>query len=158
MGKGAIENAVKKRKHRPIFIVDIAVPRDIEPEAGELDDVYLYTVDDLREVIDENMRNRQQAALQAEDIIDTQVVHFMDWMGSLDAVSTIKLLREQADLIQNEILDMAKQKLNNGADPEILLQEVMRTLTNKLIHAPSTQLRNADRSGRDFLDDSTPRP
>jgi glutamyl-tRNA reductase len=151
LGKGAIENAIKKRKHRPIFIVDIAVPRDVEPEAGELDDVYLYSVDDLKEVIDENMRNRQQAALQAEEIIDTQVVQFMNWMGSLDAVSTIKQLREQADAIQYEILKMAQQKLQNGADPELLLQEVTRALTNKLIHTPSTNLRNAGEAGRDDL-------
>ena len=151
LGKGAIENAIKKRKHRPIFIVDIAVPRDIEPEAGELDDVYLYSVDDLKEVIDENMRNRQQAALQAEEIIETQVVHFMDWLGSLDTVSTIRQLRQQADSIQSEILQAARQKLNNGADPQILLEEVTRALTNKLIHSPSTQLRNSSEVGRDDL-------
>lgn len=144
LGKGAIETAVKKRKHRPVFIVDIAVPRDIEAEAGELDDVYLYTVDDLQEVIEENIRSRQEAAKQAEEIIDTQVVHFMDWMSSLDAVSTIRAIREQAANLQQESLSGALKKLRNGGDPEQILQEVTRSLTNKLIHSPSSQLRQAD--------------
>jgi glutamyl-tRNA reductase len=151
LGKGAIERAIKLRKHRPMFLVDIAVPRDIEPEAGELEDVYLYTVDDLKDVIQDNMRSRKQAAEQAEEIIDTQVTHFMDWLGSLDAVSTIRALRDQAYSIQDEVLLNARQKLQAGADPEKVLQEVTRTLTNKLIHAPSTQLRTAGVEGRDDL-------
>ena len=151
LGKGAIESAVKKRKHRPIFIVDIAVPRDIEPEAGELEDVYLYTVDDLKEVIDENMRSRQQAAMQAEEIIDTQVMHFMDWLGSLDAAATIRDLRMQAEGISREALDAARRKLQQGTNPEQVLNEVVRSLTNKLIHQPSTRLRNASELGRGDL-------
>jgi len=153
LGKGAIERAIRQRKRRPMFLVDIAVPRDIEPEAGELEDVYLYTVDDLQDVIQENMRNRKQAAQQAEEIIDTQVTHFMDWLGSLDAVSTIQALRNQAYAIQDEVLLEAQQKLKAGADPEMVLQEVTRSLTNKLIHAPSIQLRTAGMEGRgDLLD------
>ena len=151
LGKGAIERAIRTRKHRPIFMVDIAVPRDIEPEAGELEDVYLYTVDDLKGVIQENLRNRKQAALQAEEIIDTQVIHFMDWLNSLDAVSTIRALRDQAYCIQNEVLRNAQQKLQAGADPDKVLQEVTRSLTNKLIHSPSTQLRSAGANGREDL-------
>jgi glutamyl-tRNA reductase len=151
LGKGAIERAIKARKHKPIFIVDIAVPRDIEPEAGELEDVYLYTVDDLRDVIRENLRNRQQAAKQAEEIIDTQVIHFMDWLNSLNAVSTIRALRDQAYAIQDEVLDNAQQKLRAGADPEKVLKDVTHSLTNKLIHAPSIQLRAAGAEGRDDL-------
>lgn len=151
LGKGAIERAIRLRKRRPMFLVDIAVPRDIEPEAGELEDVYLYTVDDLKDVIQDNMRNRQQAAQQAEEIIDTQVVHFMDWLNSLDAVSTIRALRDQAYSIQDELLLEARQKLKAGSDPEKVLQEVTRALTNKLIHAPSTQLRTAGAEGRDDL-------
>ena len=151
LGKGAIERAIKTRKRRPMFMVDIAVPRDIEPEAGELEDVYLYTVDDLKDVIQENMRNRKQAAIQAEEIIDTQVIHFMDWLNSLDAVSTIRALRDQAYSIQDEVLYAAQQKLRAGGDPEKILQEVTRTLTNKLIHLPSTQLRAASAGDRDDL-------
>ena len=151
LGKGAIESAIRKRKHRPIFIVDIAVPRDIEPEAGELDDVYLYTVDDLKEVIEENMKSRRQAAEQAEEIIDTQVIHFMDWLGSLDAVSTIRDLRAQAESITQDALRQAQKKLQQGVDPDQVLNEFARTMTNKLIHQPSTQLRNASEMGRDDL-------
>ena len=151
LGKGAIERAIRRRKHRPMFMVDIAVPRDIEPEAGELEDVYLYTVDDLQDVIHENLRNRRQAALQAEEIIDVQVTHFMDWLNSLDAVTTIRSLREQAQSIQAEVLLNARQKLRSGADPEEVLQEVTRLLTNKLIHSPSAQLRAAGANGRKDL-------
>ncbi|MEE9552260.1 MAG: glutamyl-tRNA reductase, partial [Gammaproteobacteria bacterium] len=148
LGKGAIESAIKVRKRRPIFMVDLAVPRDIEPEAGEIEDVYLYTVDDLKDVISDNMRSRQQAAKQAEEIIDTQVTHFMDWLNSLDAVSTIRALRDHAHSIEDEVLQAAIEKLNRGADPELVLQEVTHSLTNKLIHSPSTQLRAAGADGR----------
>ena len=151
LGKGAIEQAIKRRKHRPMFLVDIAVPRDIEPEAGGLDDIYLYSIDDLKDVIKDNLQNRKQAALQAEEIIDTQVNQFMDWLNSLDAVSTICALREKAYAIQNETIQTAQQKLRAGADPESVLQEVTRSLTNKLIHSPSTRLRSAGAEGREDL-------
>jgi glutamyl-tRNA reductase len=151
LGKGAIESAIKKRKHKPIFIVDIAVPRDIEPEAGELEDVYLYTVDDLKEVIEGNLRNRQEAAVQAEEIIDTHVLHFMEWLDSLDSVTTIRAIREQASRMQDQMLAVALQKLQQGADPEQVIQEFSRALTNKLVHAPSSQLRNASATGRQDL-------
>jgi glutamyl-tRNA reductase len=151
LGKGAVESAIKARKHRPIFMVDIAVPRDIEPEVGDLDDVYLYTVDDLKEVIEDNMRSRRQAALQAEEIIDTQVIHFMDWLSSLDAVSTIRALRDHAEQLQKEVIQSAIRKLKQGGDPEQILQEAGRALSNKLLHSPSTQLRNASTEGRSDL-------
>ena len=151
LGKGAIESAIKKRKHRPIFIVDMAVPRDIEPEAGELEDVYLYTVDDLREVIEENLRNRQEAAVQAEEIIDTHVLNFMEWLNSLDAVSTIRALRGQAVQIQTTVVEAALLKLKQGGDPEKVVLEAVRSLTNKIIHAPSAQLRNAEAANRQEL-------
>lgn len=143
--------AIRQRRHRPVFIVDIAVPRDIDPAVGDLDDVYLYTVDDLREVIEENLRNRHEAALEAEEIINAEVINFMDWMLSRDAVSTIRALRGQALTIQNEIVESARRKLKQGADPEELLHEVTRSLANKLIHHPTTQLREASARGRDDL-------
>ena len=155
LGKGAIETAILKRRHRPVFIVDIAVPRDVEAEAGELEDVYLYTVDDLREVIDENMRSRKKAAEQAEEIIDAQVLHFMAWLNSLDAVSTIRALRKQARLLQEEELANAQRKLRQGENPEQVLQQVTRRLTNKLIHSPSSQLRQASAEGREDLIQAT---
>lgn len=151
LGKGVFESAIMARKHRPMFVVDIAVPRDIEPEAGDLDDVYLYTVDDLKNVIQDNLYSRQKAALQAEEIIDTQVTHFMDWLGSLDAVSTIRAIRDQAQSIQEEVFMLAQRELQKGTDPEQVLQDVTRTLTNKLIHSPSNQLRAAGAKGRKDL-------
>lgn len=151
LGKGAMETAIQKRKHRPVFIVDIAVPRDVEPEAGELPDVYLYTVDDLREVIDENMRNRKRAAEQAEEIIDTQVLHFMAWLQSLDAVSTIRALREQARDIQQSELKTAQRRIQQGDDPQQVLQQLGHRLTNKLTHLPSANLRQASAEGRQDL-------
>ncbi|HFQ91954.1 MAG TPA: glutamyl-tRNA reductase, partial [Chromatiales bacterium] len=102
LGKGAVERAIKKRKHQPILMVDIAVPRDIEPEVGDLNDIYLYTVDDLREIIDEGLKSRQEAAQQAEEIIDTQAAHFMGWLRSLSAVSTIRTYRENTARIRDE--------------------------------------------------------
>lgn len=148
LGKGAMESAIRQRKHKPVFMVDIAVPRDIEPEVGDMDDIYLYTVDDLKDVIQENMNNRKQAALQAEEIIEAQVLNFMEWLNSLDAVDTIRALRRHAGSIQDEVLQGALLKLQNGADPAVILKEVTHTLTNKLIHTPSSQLRNAGVNGR----------
>lgn len=146
-----VRQAIKKRKHRPMYIVDIAVPRDVEPQAGELDDVYLYTVDDLQGVIDDNIRNRAEAAKQAEEIIDTQVSQFMDWMYSLDTVSTIRAIRDHAEKVQQEAVESALRRLQQGDNPEALLHELGRTLTNKLIHAPSAQLRNSSPEQQDEL-------
>ena len=146
-----IKQAIRKRKHRPIYIVDIAVPRDVEPAVGKLDDVYLYTVDDLQGVIDENMKNREQAAKQAEEIIDTQVSQFMDWMSTLDTVSTIRAIRDNAELMQQEVLDAALRRLRMGEEPEAVLRELARSLSNKLIHAPSVQLRSSTPDQKDEL-------
>ncbi len=151
LGKGAVESAIKARKHKPMFMVDIAVPRDIEVEVGEMDDVYLYTVDDLKDIVQENMQSRQNAAKQAEKIIDAQAQEFMGWLNSLDAVSTIRALRGQAEQIQEEVIQAGLSKLRNGADPETILQETARNLTNKLIHSPSSQLRNASADNREDL-------
>jgi len=153
LGKGAVERAIKIRKHQPILMVDIAVPRDIEEEVGELDDVYLYTVDDLQEIIDEGLRSRQEAALQAEEIIDTQVTHFMGWLRSLDAVSTIRTYRSKIDVIREAELDKAKRMLAQGNDPEKVLTQLARGLTNKIVHTPSAQMKQAGFDGRaDLLD------
>jgi glutamyl-tRNA reductase len=151
LGKGAIESAIRKRRHRPMFLVDLAVPRDIEPEAGSLDDVYLYTVDDLKGVVDDNLQSRKEAALQAEEIIEIQVFQFMEWLKSLDSVATIRALRDHAYGIRHEALEAARQQLRRGDDPEAVLQQITHTLTNKLLHTPSTRLRNAGAAGRDDL-------
>ena len=148
LGKGAVERALKKRKHRPIFMVDIAVPRDIEAEVAELEDVYLYTVDDLQEVIQENLKSRQAAAEQAEEIIDVQCVHFLGWLRSLDAVSTIRDFRTQADAMRDEVLDKARLLVAQGREPDKALQFLAHTLANKLVHTLSVNLRQAGYDGR----------
>ena len=151
LGKGAVERALKLRKHRPMFMVDIAVPRDIEPEVGSLDDVYLYTVDDLQEVIEEGRSSREEAAKQAEEIIENQVDHFMGWLRSLKGVDTIRAFREQAESKRDEQLALAKKQLAAGKDPEQVINDLARTLTNKLIHEPTAQLNQAAHSGRKEL-------
>ena len=146
-----VKQAIKIRKHRPMFMVDIAVPRDIEPQVGELGDVYLYSVDDLNEVIQENLRSREQAALKAEEIIDTQVTHFIGWLNSLDAVETICNLREQAQDTQSKIVAKAKRMLDNGKSPYEVVDYLAHTLTNTLMHNPCAQLRQAGYDGREEL-------
>jgi len=154
LGKGAVESAVKVRKHRPMFMVDIAVPRDIEPEVGDLEDVYLYTVDDLQEIIDENLRSRQEAAQQAEEIIDVQVGHFMGWLRSLDAVAAIRQYRTDSERLRDQMLENAQRQLRAGKDPEFVLRELARQLTNKLMHAPCERMRQAGFDGRSELLDA----
>lgn len=151
LGKGRVESAIKKRKHKPMFMVDLAVPRDIEAEVAQLRDVYLYTVDDLQNTIDQNMDSRRKAAEQAEEIIDTQVEHFLSWMRSQGAQSMIKDYRFQAEQIRNESLNKALSQLNNGRDAEEVLNLLAHTLTNKLIHTPSSQIREAGANERHDL-------
>ena len=149
IGKGTVERALKQRKHEPIFMVDLAVPRDVEPEVNELDDVYLYSVDDLQSVIEENMENRLQAAEQARDIIDTQVRQFLDWQRSLGAVDIIAQIRESTQNISHEVLKKAKKQLAAGQNAEDVLEFLANTLTNKFLHQPSTKLRQASQEERD---------
>ena len=143
LGKGTVERALKKRKHRPMFMVDIAVPRDIEPEVRELSDVYLYTIDDLQGVIDEGLRSRQAAAAQAEDIIAFHADEFMAWLRSLDAAGLIQDYRHRAEELRDDVLARALRQLDAGKPPAEVLNYLAHTLTNKLLHAPSANLRNA---------------
>ncbi len=151
LGKGAVESALQKRRHQPVFMVDIAVPRDIEAEVGNLNDVYLYTVDDLDEVIQENMRSRQEAAQQAIEIIEQHTEEFMGWLRSLDAVSIIQDYRGQAETIRDQVLERSLRHLKNGKDPEEALRYLAHTLTNKILHTPSTQIRQAGFQGQQSL-------
>jgi glutamyl-tRNA reductase len=155
LGKGSVENALRRRRHKPMLLVDIAVPRDIEPQVAELDDVYLYTVDDLHEVIQENQRSREAAAAQAEEIIDTQVSHFLGWLGSQNAVNTILSYRSAAEETRNEVLEKTRRLLAKGVDPDEAMQYLATTLTNKLVHEPCVQLRQAAFEGRkDMLENA----
>ena len=143
LGKGAIERAIRQRRHKPIFMVDLAVPRDIEPEVETLDDVYLYTVDDLKDIVEENRQARREAALQAEEIIAMEVEHFLGWLRSQGATDTIRALRAQAQEHREQALERARRALRRGATPEEALELLAHTLTQKLLHTPSVQLRQA---------------
>jgi len=151
IGKGTVESALKKRRHQPVFMVDIAVPRDIEAEVGDLNDVYLYTVDDMQEVIEENMRSRQEAAEQALEIVDLHTEEFMGWLRSLDAAGMIQDYRRKAERMRNEVLQQAIKQLHKGKSPEEALAFLAHSLTNKLLHTPSTQIRRAGFDGEKAL-------
>lgn len=143
-----VKRSLKSRKHKPMFMVDIAVPRDIEESVSELEDVYLYSVDDLRDVIEEGMQTRQEAAIQADEIIDVQVEHFLAWIESLNAVDTIRQYRHKAEESRDEVLTKAKRLLQQGRPTEEVLDFLAHTLTNKLLHDPSASLRDAASQGR----------
>ncbi len=148
LGKGAVEHALRQRRHRPMFMVDIAVPRDIEPEIGRLSDVYLYTVDDLQGVIADNIAARQEAAGDAESIVAERVDDFLAWQRSLDTVGTIRDFRRQAEDIRRRTLDQAQRMLEQGRPPEDALQFLAHTLTTRLIHNPTVAIRHAGRDER----------
>jgi glutamyl-tRNA reductase len=147
LGKGAVESALRQRKHRPMFMVDLAVPRDIESEVAELADIYLYTVDDLHEVIQENMQSRLEAAREAEKIIDIQVVDFMHWVRSLDSVPAIRQLRETTAATCEAELKRAQRRLARGEDPQKVMALLARAIANKFTHAPSDALKKASHDG-----------
>lgn len=148
LGKGAVERALKLRKHKPIFMVDIAVPRDIEPQVGDLDDVYLYTVDDLHEVVAENLKSRQGAAQAAEKLVLRGTADFMARMRELAAVDVLRAYRQQGETCRDEELQKALRALANGTAAEDVLSQLARGLTNKLLHTPSVQLKRLSADGR----------
>ena len=143
VGLGMVERAIKARRHRPIFMVDLAVPRDVEAEVADLDDVFLYTVDDLAQVVSDGIINRQEAAVDAEIIVTARVEHFMQWLKKRDAVPTIKALREQAEITRQAELERALKLMQKGESPEKVLELLSNALTNKFLHAPSHALNQA---------------
>ncbi|HET7061318.1 MAG TPA: glutamyl-tRNA reductase [Nitrosospira sp.] len=153
LGKGMLERAIKIRKHRPIFLVDLAVPRDVEPEVAELDDVFLYSVDDLSEIVKEGLDSRQGAVAQAEAIIDSNVINFMHWLESRQVVPTIRALRDQAEQYRRHELERAKKLLAKGEDPQKILESLSNGLTNKFLHIPSYALNHAAADERNDMVD-----
>ena len=147
LGKGAVESALKQRKHRPIFMVDIAVPRDIEPQVAQLDDVYLYTVDDLKEVIEANLRHREDAAGQAEAIIEQGVVNWKNQLRGQQAVGTIRAFRDSFATMRDTELDKALAAIAQGQSAEQVLRQLAHGLTNKFLHVPTTRLKRAGEQG-----------
>jgi glutamyl-tRNA reductase len=144
-------NALRARKRRPMFMVDIAVPRDIEPEVAELEDVYLFTIDDLQSVVNENMEGRRQAAREADQLIAAEADRFEMKLRTRDAAPTIRRLRHQAEQARQHTLDQARHMLAAGRSAEEVLDFLSATLTNRLIHAPSQRLRDAAESGDDAV-------
>lgn len=147
IGKGMVESALKIRKHQPMLLIDIAVPRDIENEVGELSDAYLYSVDDLQNIIDRNIEQRKVEAIQAEAIVSEESAAFMSWLRSLQAVDSIRQYREQSNDIRTELLNRSLQALSSGVEPEKVLLELSNKLTNKLIHAPTHAMQQAAKNG-----------
>ena len=148
LGKGAVEHALKQRKHRPILMIDLAVPRDIEAQVGDLRDAYLYSVDDLREIVEENLRNREDEARKADVIIAEAVLEYRREMRSREAVDTVRAFRSQAERLRDAEIDKALRALARGDPAEEVLNAMARALTNKLIHSPTKELRRASAEGR----------
>jgi glutamyl-tRNA reductase len=151
LGKGLVERALRARKHRPIFMVDLAVPRDIEAEVAELDDVFLYTVDDLQAIVQGNLDARRSSLEQAEAIIETQVGQFMHWMAARASVPLIRGLREQGEAARQHELERALRMLQRGDDPRQVLEALSQGLTNKLLHGPTQALHDAPADEREAL-------
>ena len=140
LGLGTVERALKKRRHRPMVMVDLAVPRDIEAEVGRLDDVFLYTLDDLAQIVETGLESRQAAVIEAESIIDTRVESFLHWMDGREVVPTIRALRDTAEATRQIELEHAMRALARGDDPVAVLEQLSHGLSNKLLHAPTQAL------------------
>ena len=149
IGLGAVERALKKRRHRPIFMVDLAVPRDIEPEVKDLGDVYLYTVDDLASVVQTAQANRQAAVAQAEAIVDAGVQSFMHWVDQRSAVPLIQQLNAQADTWRTVELARARKLLAKGEDVDTVLEALSKGLTQKMLHGAMAELHAGDAAARE---------
>ena len=169
LDRAQVATALKARKHRPMFLLDLAVPRDIAADVAELADVYLYTVDDLEQVIEENRASRREAAQQAEAIIDLQVDHYLSWWQAQGRQDALKHLRANGALAREQALAKAQEQLAQGEDPQQVLKRLAHQLTNRLLHAPTTALRQAALDGDSDLlraaerlfksdDDSQPAP
>ena len=143
LGKGMVERALKKRRHRPVFMVDIAVPRDIEPEVGELADVFLYTVDDLEEVIEENRRHRQVAADQAESLIEHGVGSWQHERRIRNGGEVIRDYRRHGEALRDQARDQALERLAKGEDPAKVVERLAHQLASRLMHQPTLTIREA---------------
>jgi glutamyl-tRNA reductase len=152
LGKGLIERAIRARRRRPMFIVDFAVPRDVEPEVASLPDVFLYTVDELGKIVQEGVQSRRAATLEAEAIVAKQVEAFRAWQGSRSAVPAIVELRRKADRYREAELAKAKSRIAKGEDPAVVLEAFAKGLTNKFLHHPTQALSRADEEERAALE------
>lgn len=143
----AVRAALRTRKRRPIFMVDIAVPRDIEPQVAKLEDVYLFTIDDLHNVVNENLESRREAARDATQMIAAEIAQFEQQLKTLDAVPAIRQMRDEADTLRAQTAEQARRMLATGRDPREVVEFLATTLTNRLLHGPSQRLRDAAERG-----------
>jgi glutamyl-tRNA reductase len=153
VGKGLVERAIKARRRKPMFMVDLGVPRDIEPDVAEMDDVFLYTVDDLAQVVSVGLSSRQTAVTEAEAIIESGVGEFMHWIQGRELVPTIRALRDQAERVRRHEVERAGKLLARGEDAQRVLEQLSQSLTNKFLHAPTHVLTGAETTERDELVD-----
>lgn len=151
VGKGMVEQALKKRRHKPMFLVDLAVPRDIEAQVAELEDAYLYTVDDLQNIVAQNMQSRQAAAEQAEQMIAVGVADFSQWLALQGNIDWVRDYRERCDAVKQELLQRALNQLASGQSADKVMTELATKLSNRLMHAPT-------RTIRQLLQDDTTQP
>ena len=147
IGKGMVERALKNRRNQPMLLVDIAVPRDVEPEVGKLSNAYLYSVDDLQSIISHNLAQRKAAAVEAETIVEQEASEFMAWLRAQGASDTIREYRSQSEQIRDELTAKALAALQQGGDAQAIMQDLAWKLTNRLIHAPTKSLQQAARDG-----------
>jgi glutamyl-tRNA reductase len=157
VGLGMVESALKTRKHKPMFMVDLGVPRDIEREVGELDDVYLYTVDDLGRVVSSGIEKRRAAVDEAEAIIDREVGNFMRWLDGRDTVPAIRDLHQRGDAFRATELERARRRLAKGDDPNVVIEALAQGITNKFLHGPTQLLHDAPEDVRAHLLEYLPR-
>ncbi|QEY24339.1 glutamyl-tRNA reductase [Neisseria animalis] len=143
VGKGMVERALKKRHNIPVFLLDLAVPRDIEAEVGELGDAYLYTVDDMIEIVQSGKEARQKAASAAETMVEEKVAEFIEWQKSRQSVPLIRALRDEGEKARRAVLENAMKQLSKGTPPEEVLERLSIQLTNKLLHSPTRTLNKA---------------
>lgn len=151
IGLGMVERAIKTRRHRPMFMVDLAVPRDIEPEVAALDDVFLYTVDDLASVVQSGVASRQAAVVEAEAIISTRLGEYLDWHARRAHVPVIQAFRESAATLRDQELVQARKRLQRGEPADLVLEQVTHRLMNKFMHGPLAAMNRADSAEREQL-------
>ena len=152
VGKGMVERALRQRHHMPVFMLDLAVPRDIEEEVGELNDAYLYTVDDMMGIVQQGREARQKAAAEAEVMVSQKVAEFIDWQKSRQSVPLIRALRDEGERARRQVLETAMKQLAKGTPPEEVLERLSVQLTNKLLHSPTRTLNKAGANDSDLVE------
>lgn len=152
IGKGMIESALKQRGGKPLFMLDLAVPRDIEAEAAELDGVFLHTVDDMLDVVENGKEARRKAAAEAERMVEEKVAEFVEWQKSRANVPLIRALRDEGERARRHVLENAMRQLAKGSPAEEVLERLSVQLTNKLLHSPTRTLNHSGRSGKELVD------